>query len=79
MPLPLAIVAGLLGQAIVQVLTKPWPWAMLVGWLIVTRFDFHVFGDEVRKTAASLWWVFILLFAFLLAREYVRLRLQKRR
>lgn len=58
MALPLApIIAG----AIVQVFTKPWPWVLVIGWLVVAKFDPGIFRKEVVATVSSLWWVVILI------------------
>lgn len=64
MALPV-IAAGVIGQAIVQVITKPWPWMFLLGWIAVSKFDFGIFADEVRATLWSLWpFVLLLIFGF---------------
>lgn len=62
----------LLGSAAFQVATKPWFVVGVIAWLAVTRFNFNIFMEETRATLVSLWPLWILLGAFLLAKEFIR-------
>lgn len=71
------ILIGILGQALVQAVTKPWPWLTLLGFFAVSKFDFGVLAKEVRVTVWGLWpfvvLVILLWFALLFFRSYLAL------
>lgn len=69
------LVLSLLGQAAVQVPTKPWPWLFFLGWIAVSKFDFGLFAEEVRRTIFNLWWLVVLVLLVSIIREYIRIRL----
>lgn len=77
------ILIGLVGQALVQAVTKPWPWLTLVGFFIISNFDFGVFADEVRETLWGLWpfviLVILLWFALHVFRSYFELSRSKKK
>lgn len=73
MPLPV-IAAGLLGQAILHVVTKPWPWLVLIGWFVAAKIDIGVLATETRDWLFRLWWAWVVVLALLVIREYLRLR-----
>ena len=58
--MPAPLVAAAIGQGLIQVLTKPYPWAVLFGFVVISKFDLGVFGEEVRETLWS-FWPFVLL------------------
>ena len=58
------ILIGILGSALVQAVTKPWPWLTLFGFFLVTKFNFGNFLGEFSKTVKELW-PFVLLVIFL--------------
>lgn len=72
--MPLLI--GVFGQAIIQVITKPWPWMIGLGFFVVSKFDLGIFAEEVRETVWDFWpfVVLILLLNFGLRayREYLK-------
>lgn len=77
------ILIGFFGQALVQAVTKPWPWLTLLGFFIVSKFDFGVFADEVRETIWGLWpfviLVILLWFALHVFRLYLELSHSKKK
>lgn len=77
------IIAGLLGQAILQAVSKPWPWLTLLGFFAVSQFDLGVFAEEVRITIWGLWpfvvLVILMWFALLFFRSYLELSSQKKK
>lgn len=75
MPLPIIpIISG----AIVQVFTKPWPWALFGGWLLVSNFDFGLFKKEVTEIVASLWWVVVLIILGMIAISMLKIYVSER-
>lgn len=72
------IVAGLLAQATIQVLTKPWAWAFFGTWLLAARFDVGLFANELRDTIFSMWWLLILTISLMIVRQYLILRSKRR-
>lgn len=66
------ILIGIVGQALVQALTKPWPWLSLLGFFIVSKIDFGVFADEVRETIWGLWPFVILVILLWFSRHVFR-------
>ena len=54
----------LIGQAVVQALTKPWPWISLFGYLAISNVSWAGLAEEFRNTIWSLW-PFVLLIIFL--------------
>lgn len=73
MPVPVALIAGALGQAVIQVATKPWPWIAVVGLFAVGKFDLGVFADEVQRTIWSLWPFVILMILAWIAIAFIRI------
>ena len=77
------ILIGFLGQALVQAVTKPWPWLTLLGFFAVSKFDFGVLAEEVRVTVWGLWpfvtLVILLWFALLAFRSYLELLRSKKK
>lgn len=77
------VLIGILGQAMVQAVTRPWPWLTLLGFFAVSKFDFGVFADEIRITIWSLWpfvvLVILLWFALLFFRSYLKLSRGKKK
>ncbi|SNR62348.1 hypothetical protein SAMN06265370_11327 [Puniceibacterium sediminis] len=71
------VLIGFLGQALVQAVTKPWPWLTLLGYFALSKFDLGVFAKEVRSTIWGLWPFVILIvmlwFALLFFRSYLEL------
>lgn len=78
MPFPLVPVITVLGQATVQVMTKPAPWIFFASWLILSNFDLSVFSTEVRTTFASLWWVVVLVLVGIIANTAARAHFKSR-
>lgn len=75
MAFPLVIL-GVFGKAIVQVLTKPAPWLLVLGWVVVSKFDFGLFAEEARETLLSLWWVVVLILISYVALTTIRITLR---
>ena len=69
---------ALLVPALVQVLTKPWIYVLVISWFVVSRFNIGIFATEARDTILSLWPLLIIFLVFLLLREVVRLKLGNR-
>lgn len=73
----------LLGQALVQAVTKPWPWLTLIGFFALAKFDLGVFREEFTATLWELWpfviLVILLWFALLFARSYWELSNTKKK
>lgn len=72
------LLVGILGQAIIQIMIKPWPWVIGFCFFAVSKFDLGIFAEEVRETVWGLWpfVVLVLLLSFGLRayREYLKHR-----
>lgn len=77
------ILIGIFGQALVQAVTKPWPWLTLFGFVVIARFNLGLFADEARKTIWELWpfvvLVILLWFALLFFQSYLTLSRTKKK
>jgi hypothetical protein len=69
--MPFLILAAI-GQGLVHVLTKPWPWLLLAGWLVATQFDLGLFAAGLRHSLWELWPLILAILAAWVAREAVR-------
>ena len=69
--MPFLILAAI-GQGLVAILSKPWPWLLLAAWLAATQFDFGVFAEGVRLSLWSLWPLVVAILLASVAREAVR-------
>jgi hypothetical protein len=49
------VIAALVGQALVQAITKPWPWVTLFAYLAVAKFNWSAAAEEFRRTVWDLW------------------------
>lgn len=76
--MPFVILAAL-GQGLVQVLTKPWPWLLLAGWLVAAQFDIGLFAAGVRASLWELWPLVTVIFAAWVLREALRIWMRGRR
>ena len=79
MAVPVVILLGILARATTQVLTKPHFWAFLLGWVVVSKFDFGVFSREVRETVSGLWWVVVLILITLIIMTAIKAYAPERR
>ena len=79
MAVPIVIAAGILARATTQVLTKPHIWVFLLGWIVISKFDFGVFTREVRETVAGLWWVVVLILITLIIMTAIKAYAPERR
>jgi hypothetical protein len=75
--MPFLILAAI-GQGLVHVLTKPWPWLLLGAWLLATQFDFGVFAEGVRLSLWSLWPLILAILVASVLREAVRAWFRRR-
>ena len=77
------ILIGIVGQALVQAVTKPWPWLTLLGFVLISKFDFGVFADEVREMIWGLWpfvvLILLLWFALQVLRSFLEFSSGKRK
>lgn len=76
--MPLLILAAI-GQGLVHVLTKPWPWLLLAAWLVATQFDLGLFAAGVRQSLWELWPLILAILVAWVAREAVRQAFRARR
>jgi hypothetical protein len=81
--MPAPVVAAILGQALIQAVTKPWPWLALAGYLAVAKFNWGAAAEEFRRTVWDLWPFVILLivlwFGLLFYRSYLELSRRKQK
>ncbi len=61
MAVPVILVASILGNALIQIATKPWPWLLISGYILVAKFNIGNFSNEVVETVNRLWWVVVLI------------------
>lgn len=57
------VLIGILGQALIQAVTKPWPWLTLLGFVALSKFDLGVFSEEIVVTVWGLWPFVLLIIA----------------
>jgi hypothetical protein len=70
------VIAAILGQALIQAVTKPWPWLALLGYFAIAKFDLGVAAEEFQKTVWSLWPFVILVIALWFGHLFYRAYLE---
>lgn len=71
------IIAAVAGQAIVQVMTKPWPWIIIGIWFAASKVDFGLLATDVKNTILQFWWLAILTIVLLIVRRYLILLVKR--
>lgn len=65
------VVVGILGQALIQAVIKPWPWLTLLGFVTIVRFNPASFTKETVNIIWGLWPFVVLIVILWQSRNFV--------